>query len=85
MYTIIPIEEGIEAFKEELETRPEKSIPTDFYIKLPRLVLECNNFEFDREFYIQLLGTAMGTRVAPTYSTISCFVRNVLLITFFFI
>ena len=47
------------------------TILTDFYIKLLRLVLECNIFEFDREFYIQLLGTAMGTRVAPTYANLS--------------
>ena len=70
MYTNIPIEEGIAAFEEELENREDKSIPTDFYIKLLRLVLECNIFEFDREFYIQLLGTAMGTRVAPTYANL---------------
>ena len=70
MYTNIPIEEGIAAFEEELENIEDKSIPTDFYIKLLRLVLECNIFEFDREFYIQLLGTAMGTRVAPTYANL---------------
>ena len=70
MYTNIPIEEGIEAFRVELEKREDKSIPTDFLIKLLRLVLENNIFEFNREFWLQLLGTAMGTRVAPTYANI---------------
>ena len=67
MYTNIPIEEGIEAFEIELEKRENKTIPTEFLIKLLRLVLECNVFEFNKEFWIQLLGTAMGTRTAPTY------------------
>ena len=70
MYSNIPIDEGLEAFKEELEKRDDQTIPTEFILKLLKLVLESNIFEFDREFYIQLLGTAMGTRVAPTYANI---------------
>ena len=69
MYTNIPIEEGLEAFKEELDKIQDKSIPTEFYIKLLKLVLESNIFEFDREYFIQLLGT--GTRVAPLMQTFS--------------
>ena len=70
MYSNIPIEEGLEAFKEELDKREDKTIPTEFILKLLKLVLESNIFEFDREFFIQLLGTAMGTRVAPTYANL---------------
>ena len=68
MFSNIPIEEGLEAFKEQLDKMEDKTIPTEFILKLLKLVLEKNIFEFEREFYIQLLGTAMGTRVAPTYS-----------------
>ena len=70
MYSNIPTEEGIETFRIELEKRQDKSIPTDFLIKLLRLVLQSNVFEFNKEFWIQLLGTAMGTRAAPTYANI---------------
>ena len=70
MYSNIPTEEGIEAFRQELDKRVDKTIPTNFLIKLLRLVLESNVFEFNREFFIQLLGTAMGTRAAPTYANI---------------
>jgi hypothetical protein len=70
MYSNIPIDEGLKAFEEELDKRDDKTIPTEFYLKLLRLVLESNIFEFNREFFIQLLGTAMGTRVAPTYANI---------------
>jgi hypothetical protein len=69
-YSNIPTEEGLEAFKQELDKRVDQTIPTDFLIKLLRLVLESNVFEFNREFYIQLLGTAMGTRAATTYANI---------------
>ena len=30
----------------------------------------CNIFKFDDEHWIQLIGTSMGTRVAPTYENI---------------
>ena len=32
--------------------------------------MECNIFKFDNEFWVQLIGTCMGTRVAPTYANI---------------
>ena len=48
MYSNIPIDEGVEAFKEELEKRDDKTVPTEFYIKLLKLVLESNIFEFNR-------------------------------------
>ena len=70
MYTNIPIDEGIEAFRIELDKREDQTIPTEFLIRLLRLVLENNIFEINKEFWLQLLGTAMGTRVAPTYANI---------------
>ena len=48
MYSNIPTEEGIEAFRQELDKRVDKTIPTNFLIKLLRLVLESNVFEFNR-------------------------------------
>ena len=34
---------------------------------LLRMVLTLNNFEFNGEHYLQTGGTAMGTRLAPSY------------------
>ena len=34
MYTNIPIQEGLDAFGEELDNREDKTIPTHYYIKL---------------------------------------------------
>ena len=35
-----------------------------------KLVLENNTFFFNNKFYKQIKGTAMGTKVAPTYATL---------------
>ena len=68
MYTNIPLEEGLAACKETLEKRADKAIPTDYIMKLLRLVMEKNIFTFNEETWLQLLGTCMGTRVSPTYA-----------------
>ena len=33
-----------------------------------KLVLENNHFFFDNNYFLQIKGTAMGTKVAPTYA-----------------
>ena len=35
-----------------------------------QIILENNNFSFNKSFYNQTKGTAMGTKVAPTYATL---------------
>ena len=69
-YTNILLSEGVEAFKEMLDERADKSIPSDYLIKLLKLVMGSNIFKFNNEFWIQLIRTSMGTRVAPTYANI---------------
>ena len=69
-YTNILVREGIEAFRKTLEETSNLSIPVDYLIKLLKLVMESNIFTFDNEFWIQLIGTSMGTRVAPTYANL---------------
>ena len=70
LYTNIPNIEGIEACKSLLEReRPGASHPTnDSLIDLLTMVLTMNNFDFDENHYLQVGGTAMGTRVAPCYA-----------------
>ena len=73
MYSNIIIEEGIEAFEEALEKRcneRKKALPTSFLIELLGYVLKSNVFEFNGEYCLQIIGTAMGTRVAPTFANI---------------
>ena len=70
LYTNIPHEDGIKAAEEVWETRTVKDPPTQILIKLLTLVLKCNNFEFNGRHYLQIQGTAMGTKMAPSYANL---------------
>ena len=70
LYTCIPHDEGIDACREVWESRQNKTPSTDFLVKMLELVLKLNNFEFNNDHYIQINGTAMGTKVAPSYANI---------------
>jgi len=72
LYTNIPNEEGISACKTVLERyRAGETTPSNkSLVELLRLVLYKNNFEFNEKHYLQVGGTAMGTRVAPSFANI---------------
>ena len=70
LYTNIPHEDGIKACEEVWEARAVKDPPTQILINLLTLVLKCNNFEFNGKHYLQIQGTAMGTKMAPSYANI---------------
>ena len=70
LYNNIPNEEGLKAFEEALNKRKDQSMPTELLVKLKRIVLTRNVLEFDKDFWLQLIGTAMGAPSAPTYSNI---------------
>jgi len=66
LYTNIPHEGGLKAAKHFLNTRPTQSKPsTDFLTTLIHFILTMNNFKFLDNHYLQIKGTAMGTRMAP--------------------
>ncbi len=75
LYTNIPHDEGIKFFEQKLETRKDKTLPTEFLVNLLKHVLKSNIFEFNKDLFLQKIGTAMGTRVAPTYANI--FMSNI--------
>ena len=62
LYSNIQREDGVEAVRvrKVLETRKDKSIPSDFILELLDLVLKFNIFEYDSQIWQQLIGTAMG-------------------------
>jgi hypothetical protein len=68
LYTNIPHNEGIEAIKIALiknQTDPNKIAVICRFLKL---ILTNNIFHFDNKFYRQVQGTAMGTKMAPSYA-----------------
>ena len=65
LYTNIPTLEGIAACRSFLEhsMSPEK---VDSFCELMEIVLTHNNFVFGEDHYLQISGTSMGTKMAPS-------------------
>ncbi len=72
LYTNIPNTEGCFAATRALtKSRPGAQHPTNqSLVNLTKLVLSKNAFAFNNEFYVQTGGTAMGTKMAPSYANI---------------
>ena len=72
LYTNIPNDEGINAVGKYLyRHRKASENPTNASIcRLLHLVLTTNNFEFDNKDFLQVGGTAMGTKLAPSFANL---------------
>ena len=72
LYTNIPHNEGISACRHFLDTRDRNSstVGTEILCDLIRMILTMNNFTFNDRHYLQIHGTAMGTRMAPSYANL---------------
>ena len=70
LYTNIPHEEGIAACTEALNTRETQSPPTADLAELISQILNKNALIFGEQHYLQIHGTAMGTRMAPSYANL---------------
>lgn len=73
LYGNITHELGIEAINFWLNKLPRNCdrISNDFILKSIELILKNNIFYFDDKYYRQLRGTAMGTKMAPVYATLT--------------
>ena len=74
MYTNIKHDEGIAAVKKALAQNPPTTrnprIPDDYLLQLLEISLKCNDFQFGLDTYLQVKGTAMGKKFAPSYANI---------------
>ena len=72
LYTNIPNKEGVQATHQSLLTdRGLVNNPSNLSLaELLWLVLTLNNFRFNGKNYLQIGGTAMGTRLAPSFANI---------------
>ena len=72
LYTNITHELGLKSLKYWLEKYPLESdkFSKEFILEAANLVLTNNSFEFDSKHYIQIKGTAMGTKMAPVYANL---------------
>ena len=70
LYTNIPHNEGIIACKKFLNQRSNTTTCTNILVHMMHLILTKNNFQFYGQDYIQINGTAMGTKMAPNYANL---------------
>ena len=74
LYTSIPTELGIEAINYWLEKKRDliaERFTNNFITESLKFILTNNNVLFDEHMYLQLLGTAMGTKCAPPYACLT--------------
>lgn len=74
MYTNISHDSGLKAVARALKAHPPTEehprIPDSYLLELLRVSLERNDFLFNGKFYLQVKGTAMGKKFAPSYANI---------------
>ena len=63
LYTVIPNADGLSALKHFLDQRTTKDPPTSTLLRLAELVLTTDGFSFDQQFYVQVGGVAMGSKL----------------------
>ena len=71
LYTNISLELGMEAISYWLQNSRSlisERFSNDFILGSVKFVLENNFFSFENDLYVQIRGTAMGTKMAPTYA-----------------
>ena len=70
LYTNIPNDEGIRAVAKSLVKHKPPYCHPRTVLKFLQAVLTLNNFDFNGKHYLQVGGTAMGTKLAPSYANI---------------
>ncbi|KAK2846437.1 hypothetical protein Q5P01_009436 [Channa striata] len=70
LYTNIDIRTGLASVKKVFEEHPDPHRPDGELLQLLEINLTRNDFVFDGKFYLQIKGTAMGKRFAPSYANI---------------
>ena len=68
--TVISNHEGLLALKFIFDQRANKQPSTETLIPLAELVLTLNCFSFSGNYYKQINGVAMGTKMGPSYANL---------------
>ena len=68
LYPSVPRKEGLDVCREALIARADQSMPTEEVLKLIELVLDNNNFQFEDRHYLQIDGTAIGSKLGKIYA-----------------
>lgn len=72
LYTNVPFEGGLRATEFFLDQHTNNTPSTTCIIELTDLVLTSFFFLFQSDFYLQVSGTSMGSKMAPGYASLFC-------------
>lgn len=72
LYTVIPHELGLEAVDYWISIHQDKirNLPKQLIFELNNIILKHNTFTFEKRLFVQINGTAMGTKMAPAYANL---------------
>ena len=70
LYTVIPNHEGLLALKYFFDQRANKEPSTETLIRLAEFVLTPNCLSFSDNYYMQINGVAIGTKMGPSYANL---------------
>lgn len=70
LYTNIDTDAGLKAVTDCFLRYPAKDRPEDQLLELLDINLRRNDFQFGGNYFLQVRGTAMGKRFAPSYANI---------------
>ena len=68
LYTVIPNDGGLQALAFYLDQRTVRDPPTNTLIRLAELVLTLNAFSFNGQYFRQIGGVAVGSKMGPNYA-----------------
>ena len=74
LYSNIDKDLGMEAIRywvKKLKHKVNGRFTEDFICDALKIILENNTFHFNDQYYLQVLGVAMGTRMAPSYANLA--------------
>ena len=70
LYTVIPNSEGLLALKYFFDQRTVKEPSSETLLRLAEVVSTLNCFSFAGNYYKQINGVAMGTKMGPSYANL---------------
>lgn len=70
LYTNVPFEEGLRATQIFLNSRSETIPSTQCLLELTKEVLTSNAFLYDNNFFLQISGVAMGSKMSPSFASL---------------
>lgn len=70
LYTNINNEDGLKTVKNIFKDNPSQDRPDEEVLELLKICLENNDFIFNKEWFLQIFGTAMGRKFAPNYANL---------------